>query len=189
MQDDIRLSQTVCSKEVMQVADHCITSLGGRHPFVDEVVDLLWHGLAADSEDPALPRRQEEDRAGLEGVTRVVDLLREVEGVVHADVPRAGQVQTQPQANRNQLGSLDLCPVVRPFCCHVLEVSFLATEHVRLDFVTCICRPKNQAVVLLAFPAQVGCWLATNDVWAELPPIPSERGQFSHSVICKVMTP
>ena len=65
VQDDISFPQTVCGEEVMQVANHCVASLWRRHPLGYQVVDLLLQCLTADSEDTALPWRQEEDGAGL----------------------------------------------------------------------------------------------------------------------------
>ena len=51
----ILLPEAELEEEVMQVADHRVSSLRRRHPLVDQVVDLLRNSLAADPEDAALP--------------------------------------------------------------------------------------------------------------------------------------
>ena len=169
----------------MQVADDCITPLRRRHPLVNQVVDLLQESLAADAEDATLPRREEVDGAGLEGVARVVDLLGEVERVVHRQRPRARLVLTQAQASSGDLRRRDLHPVESALDHHMPEVDLLTTQTRRLLIVRAVGGPIDDAVVLLALPAEVGRRLAADDLPAQLMPDTAERSQLHHSVTWK----
>jgi hypothetical protein len=84
----------VC-KKMIKVTDDGVGAFAGGSRFINQVVDLLGEGLAANPKDPHLPRREEIEGPKLEGGGRQVDLLRKVKGIMGCDVPAAGLVAGQ----------------------------------------------------------------------------------------------
>lgn len=75
------------SEEVVEEANHGVSSLASIRRLINEVVHLSWNSLTADPEDCTLPGSFKVHRARLEWVVGVVNLLGKVKRVVHTDRP------------------------------------------------------------------------------------------------------
>ena len=140
MEGQLALSKTVVVKEVVEEADDCVGTLSRVTGFVDKVMHLPGNSLTTHTEHCALPRGLEIDGPWLQGVVRVVNLLSEVERVVH---PLRPNTRRYCSASRRRgehiiysvelvygvLGVFHCCPVVGPFTGGTKEM--------------CLCCSKN----------------------------------------------
>ena len=153
-ENDGLFTKPIRHEDVMMVAIiDSITSLRCGHPFVNEVVHLLRDTFAADAEDASLSWSQEIDRAWLKKVGRVVHLLGEIERVMHRYRLGARWVRPQTRVHSYKLSVSNLLPVELPLGSHMLKVSLLSAEFLRLHFFTAVHSSENHAIVLLTLPA------------------------------------
>ena len=83
MQRDSGLSESMMFEEVVKHADNCIGPLPDIRCLVYHEVDLSGNGFTAYPKQGSLPGCHEVDGARLPGVAGVVQLLSEVEGIMH----------------------------------------------------------------------------------------------------------
>ena len=125
----------------------------------------------------------EVDWSGLKRVARVVDLLSEVKRVMHCYSSGTCIVLSQTQIDSNKLCRCNLLSVEGTICTDMLEMGLLSTQPRRLLFLRAVhCSQDDDAVVILALPAEVGRRLAAHNVRTHLTPQLSARAQLSHSV-------
>ena len=153
VESDRLFTKPIRHEEVMEIAYDSITSLRCGHPLVNEVVHLLRDTFAADAEDATLSWSQEVDRAWLKRVGRVVHLLGKIERVMHRYRLGAWWVRPQTRVHSYKLRVSNLLPVELPLGSHMLKVSLLSVEFLRLRFFTAVHSSENHAIVLLTLPA------------------------------------
>ncbi len=79
MQFDVVLPQTGFPKQMVEHADDRVSTLPCATSFIYQVVDLPGDAFAAYAKDGTLSWRKKANRARLEGIVWVVDLLCHVE--------------------------------------------------------------------------------------------------------------
>ena len=124
----------------------------------------------------------EVDWSGLKRVARVMDLLGEVKRVMHCYSSGTCIVLSQTQIDSNKLCRCNLLSVEGTLCTDMLEMGLLSTQPRRLLFLRAVDCSQDDAVVVLALPAEVGRRLAAHNVRTHLTPQLSARAQLSRSV-------
>lgn len=82
METDIDLPQTVVLEEVMEQTYNSVRTFPTLRCLVNQIIDLSWDPLTADSKYSTLSCRLKIHWAGLKWVVWVMYLLCEVEGIV-----------------------------------------------------------------------------------------------------------
>ena len=74
VKDEMLLTKPISFKEMVQVADDCISTLASINSFIYQIVHLSWYRWAADAKQPAFPGGFKENWSWLMRVARVVEL-------------------------------------------------------------------------------------------------------------------
>src|SRR6218665_2693248 len=155
--------------------------------FINDIVHLLRDPLTANTKQTNFSWYKKVQWSWLQGITRQMNLLCEIETVVHRDRPAAGSafVQTGQLIGFARLPSFTNHVIVqRTFLMNEQQMSFLLLQTLTFLILWGVCSSKYESVVSLASPAQICHGTCCQNKGHEFLPCLSERG-FTHGTVVR----